>query len=49
MTKRRVLVVGYPKSGNTWLTRLTAELPARWEKLSGGTYRRRLMELIVRL
>lgn len=23
---RRVLVVGYPKSGNTWLTRLTAEL-----------------------
>lgn len=24
--KRRVLVVGYPKSGNTWLTRLTAEL-----------------------
>ncbi len=26
MTKRRVLVVGYPKSGNTWLTRLTAEL-----------------------
>lgn len=29
--------------------RLTAELPARWGKLSGGTYRRRLMELIVRL
>ena len=26
MIKRRVLVVGYPKSGNTWLTRLTAEL-----------------------
>jgi hypothetical protein len=26
MTKRRVLVVGYPKSGNTWLTRLTGEL-----------------------
>jgi sulfotransferase family protein len=26
MTKRKVLVVGYPKSGNTWLTRLTAEL-----------------------
>src|SRR5262245_10669587 len=26
MTKRRVLVAGYPKSGNTWLTRLTAEL-----------------------
>ena len=26
MAKRRVLVVGYPKSGNTWLTRLTAEL-----------------------
>lgn len=23
---RRILVVGYPKSGNTWLTRLTAEL-----------------------
>lgn len=28
MSKRRVLVVGYPKSGNTWLTRLTAELLA---------------------
>jgi hypothetical protein len=26
MAKRRVLIVGYPKSGNTWLTRLTAEL-----------------------
>ena len=26
MAKRRILVVGYPKSGNTWLTRLTAEL-----------------------
>jgi hypothetical protein len=26
MIKRRLLVVGYPKSGNTWLTRLTAEL-----------------------
>jgi hypothetical protein len=26
MIKRRVLVAGYPKSGNTWLTRLTAEL-----------------------
>lgn len=26
MIRRRVLVVGYPKSGNTWLTRLTAEL-----------------------
>jgi hypothetical protein len=26
MANRRVLVVGYPKSGNTWLTRLTAEL-----------------------
>ncbi len=25
---RRILVVGYPKSGNTWLTRLTAELLA---------------------
>lgn len=29
--------------------RLRAELPARWEKLNGGTYRRRLMELVVRL
>ena len=26
MEKRRILVVGYPKSGSTWLTRLTAEL-----------------------
>jgi hypothetical protein len=26
MGKRRILVVGYPKSGNTWITRLTAEL-----------------------
>ncbi len=26
MARRRVLVVGYPKSGNTWVTRLTAEL-----------------------
>lgn len=23
---RRILVVGYPKSGNTWATRMTAEL-----------------------
>lgn len=29
--------------------RLRDELPARWEKLNSGTYRRRLMELIVRL
>lgn len=29
--------------------RLTRELPARWDKLSGATYRRKLMELIVRL
>ncbi len=28
MSNRRILVVGYPKSGNTWLTRLTAELLA---------------------
>ena len=28
MSVRRILVVGYPKSGNTWLTRLTAELLA---------------------
>lgn len=28
MSMRRILVVGYPKSGNTWLTRLTAELLA---------------------
>ncbi len=28
MGLRRILVVGYPKSGNTWLTRLTAELLA---------------------
>ena len=26
MSMKRILVVGYPKSGNTWLTRLTAEL-----------------------
>lgn len=24
--KKKIIVVGYPKSGNTWLTRLTAEL-----------------------
>ena len=24
--KRKIIIVGYPKSGNTWLTRLTAEL-----------------------
>ncbi|NJM04984.1 CHAD domain-containing protein [Candidatus Gracilibacteria bacterium] len=29
--------------------RLIAELPERWFKLNGGTYRRKLMELIVRL
>jgi CHAD domain-containing protein len=29
--------------------RLVAELPERWFKLNGGTYRRKLMELIVRL
>ena len=28
MSMRRILVVGYPKSGNTWLTRFTAELLA---------------------
>ena len=26
MNQGRVIIVGYPKSGNTWLTRLTAEL-----------------------
>lgn len=29
--------------------RLRAGLPARWDKLNSGTYRRKLMELIVRL
>lgn len=29
--------------------RLIAELPARWARVSGGTYRRKLMELIVKL
>lgn len=29
--------------------RLRTDLPARWEKLSSATYRRRLMELVVRL
>ncbi|NTU82513.1 MAG: CHAD domain-containing protein, partial [Chloroflexales bacterium] len=29
--------------------RLTADLPARWDKLNGGTYRRKLMELVIRL
>ncbi len=24
--KKKVIIVGYPKSGNTWITRLTAEL-----------------------
>jgi CHAD domain-containing protein len=28
---------------------LRAELPGRWEKLNSGTYRRRLMEVVVRL
>jgi hypothetical protein len=28
---------------------MTAELPARWEKLNSGTFRRKLMELIIRL
>jgi len=39
---RRVLVCGYPKSGNTWLTRLTAELigcPAEGLWLDGGEVR----------
>jgi hypothetical protein len=50
LVKRRVLVVGYPKSGNTWLTRLTAELlnapvrgfwnePHREEIAEEGTWR----------
>lgn len=29
--------------------KLRAELPARWDKLNSGTYRRKLMELIVKL
>jgi CHAD domain-containing protein len=29
--------------------RLRAELPARWDKLSSATYRRRLLELVVKL
>jgi CHAD domain-containing protein len=29
--------------------RLRSELPARWEKLNSGTYRRKLMELVVKL
>ena len=39
MTKRRMLVVGYPKSGNTWLTRLAAELLGAPVKDFGGSRR----------
>jgi hypothetical protein len=29
--------------------RRATDLPARWEKLNSGTYRRKLMELIIKL
>jgi hypothetical protein len=37
--KKRIIICGYPKSGNTWLTRLTAEIvecPVKgfWDNLS---------------
>jgi hypothetical protein len=56
MSMRRILVVGYPKSGNTWATRLTAELagapvrgfwgePASVEIAVEGAWRRSDLEV----
>lgn len=42
-------VAAYMALRNAEATQLLGELPARWDKVASATYRRRLMELIVKL
>ncbi len=42
-------VAAYMALRNAEAERLLSDLPARWEKVASATYRRRLMELIVKL